>query len=373
MFSSNRHVRSTCRIFSITEFMNNVTEESKSYAIKSLAILGFIAAIIAGLWITVQVIQYIPTAFESLASIADSIYGGGNQLSYKAEKDVVNSGESLRLTYKPVRGSGAYQFSYRCVDGVSAETRNADGAIVRFDCEKNVTVASGKVPNEEQVAEIMFSSEKGRFSDVPFTFSFVRDGSDKVTYEKSGMVTVVNATIPNTGLVTRTPAPQPTTVTKPVVSTPVVVAPQHTPVKTTPVVLHKKVPVTVTSYPVSNPNGYTDLVIAYVGVGRIVNGVVVPTASITSGDAVGLVLSVKNTGTKTSGVWSVHSTFPGDDATSFTTDTQASLLPGERATMTIRFTAGTAGDAKIVRGNVVAPNESNFSNNSFENTIRIVR
>jgi len=358
--------------------MNNVTEESKSYAIKSLAILGFIAAIIAGLWITVQLIQYIPTAFESLASIADSIYGGSNQLSYKAEKDVVNSGESLRLTYMPVRGSGAYQFSYRCVDGVSAETRNADGAIVRFDCEKNVTIASGKVPNEEQIAEIMFSSEKGRFSDVPFTFSFVRDGSDKVTYEKNGMVTVVNATIPNTGFATRTPAPQPTTVakpvvTKPVISTPVVVAPQHTPVKTTPVVIHKKVPVTVASYPASNPNGYTDLVISFVGAGRLVNGVVVPATSITSGDQAGLVFSVKNTGTKTSAVWSVHATFPGDEATSFTTDQQAPLLPGERATMTIRFTAGTAGDAKIVRANVVSTNESDFSNNSFENTVRIVR
>ncbi len=354
--------------------MNNVTEESKTYAIKSLAIVGFIAAIIAGLWIVVQVIQYVPTAFESLANIADSIYGGTNQLSFKAEKDVVNSGESLRLTYSPVRGSGSYVFSYRCVDGVSAETRNADGAIVRFDCEKAITVASGKLPNVEQVAEIMFSSEKGRFSDVPFTFAFVRDGSDKVTYEKNGVVTVVNATIPQTGLVTRDPV-----VSKPVVTTPVVTKPVTAPVvvakpvKTTPVVLHKKVPVTVTSYPVSNPNGYTDLVIAYVGTGRIVNGVVIPATSITTGDAVGLVLSVKNTGTKTSGVWSVRATFPGEDATSFTTDTQAPLLPGERATMTIRFTAGTAGSAKIIRANVVATNESDFSNNSFENTIRIVR
>lgn len=362
----------TCRIFSITEFMNNVTEESKSYAIKTLAILGFIAAIIAGLWIVVQAIQYIPTAFESLASIADSIYGGTNQLSFKAEKDVVNSGESLRLSYMPVRGSGSYVFSYRCVDGVSAETRNAEGAIVHFDCEKKVTVASGKLPNVEQIAEIMFNSEKGRFSDVPFTFAFVRDGSDKVTYEKNGVVTVVNATIPQTGLVTRDPIVTKPVVTKPVVSTPVVTAPS-THVKTTPVVLHKKVPVTVTSYPVSNPNGYTDLVIGYVGTGRVVNGVVVPTSSIRSGDAVGLTLSVKNTGTKTSGTWSVHATFPGDDATSFTTDTQAPLLPGERATMTIRFTAGTASGEKIVRGNVVATNESDFSNNSFENTIRIVR
>jgi hypothetical protein len=351
--------------------MNNVTEESKSYAIKSLAILGFIAAIIAGLWIVVQVIQYIPTAFESLANIADSIYGGTNQLSFKAEKDVVNSGESLRLTFSPVRGTGAYQFSYRCVDGVSAETRNADGAIVRFDCEKNVTVASGKLPNVDQVAEIMFSSEKGRFSDVPFTFSFVRDGSDKVTYEKSGIVTVVNATIPQTGLVLHTPTPAPV-VTKPA-TTPVVTAPTHTPAKTTPVVIHKKVPVTVTSYPVSNPNGYTDLVISFVGAGRLVNGVVVPATSITSGDDAGLVLSVKNTGTKTSAPWSVHATFPGDEATSFTTDTQAPLLPGERATMTIRFTAGTATGEKIVRANVVSTNESDFSNNSFENTIRIVR
>lgn len=350
--------------------MNTVNQESKSGAIKTLAIIGFIAAVIAGLWITVQVISFIPSAFTSLASLADSLYGQGKTLSFSTEKDVVNSGESLRITYKPVRSDGSYVFSYRCVDGVTAETRNSDGTIVRFDCEQEVTVASGVLTNVDQIAEIMFTSEKGRFSDVPFTLAFIKVDTTKVLYEKNGIVTVVNATIPQTGLVIRD------TPTK-TVGNPVVAKPATSPVVAKPVtktpqpVLHKKVPVVVTTYPVSNPNGFTDLEITYLGVGDMRNGIFVPNTVLKTDSPSAFQFAVKNIGTKTSDDWTFSAQFPGSDESSFNSSVQSPLFPSERAVMTIRFTALDRTGTKSLNARAMTSSDVDNGNNSFAKSVQI--
>lgn len=342
--------------------MNTVNQESKSGAIKALAIIGFIVAVIAGLWITVQVVRFLPTAFSSLASIADSLYGQGKTLSFTTEKDVVNSGEALRIIFTPVRTDGSYVFSYRCVDGITAETRNTDGDIVRFDCEEAVTVASGKLVHEEQEAEILFTSEKGRFIDVPFTFAFFTVDAEDALYEKSGVVTIVNATIPATGSVVRE------TVAKPEVTPTPVSAPKPT---SSEPVLHKKVAVSSTAFPVSNPNGFTDLEITYLGVGAMENGTFVPDATLETNDASALMFAVKNIGTKTSNDWTFSAKFPGEDEDNYTSKTQAPLFPSERAVMTIRFATNDSAGTETISARVMTRNDTKTSNNSFSKSVKI--
>ncbi len=337
--------------------MNNVTEENKTSAIKTLAIIGFIAAIVAGLWITVQVVRYIPNAFTSLASIADSIYGTPKDIEIAAEKDVVNSGESFRFTFKPMRGEGNYVFSYRCVDGISAETRDISGEIVRVACDEEVEIASGRLLGA-QGAEILFTSEKKRFSDVPFTLAFYEDGADDAASFTTNIVTVVNATIPEgTGVATTATSTKPTV--KPTVTTPVVVTKPTTPSK--PVTTYvKKVPVTTTSFPVSNPNGNTDLDVT----------LVIP-STMDAGEDESIQVIVKNVGTKTSKDWKVEVSYPAEGDSTFTSKSQAPLLPGERATMTIRFTATDDEGTKTVKAKATTQNDSKTSNNSVSKSVKV--
>jgi len=362
--------------YHISFTMNTVNEESKSAAIKTLAIVGFIAAIVAGLWIAVQAITLIPGAFSSLASLADSLYGEKG-LVIKAEKNIVNSAEPLRVSWIPLRHEGTYVFSYRCVDGISAETRNADGDIVRIPCNDEIAVAEGSFTRVEQTTDVVFTSEKQRFTDVPYTFAFFKNGEEESMYERSGVVTVVNATIPQTGAVagaqddtdTKTPVVTKPAVTKPVVTTPVVTKPTPTP-KPQPV-YYKTVPVTTTAYPVSNPNGQTDLEVTLIGIGEVKNGVFVNDTTLEAGDTAALRFSVKNIGTKTSGEWTYAATFPADGDNDLTSSKQSPLLPSERATFTITFTVTEDEGSETARVSVSTSGDAKSANNSASKSVKI--
>ena len=54
--------------------MNQVHNKDKDSVMKTLAIVGFIAVIAFGVWLAVQVVSLVPSAFSSLASIADTVY-----------------------------------------------------------------------------------------------------------------------------------------------------------------------------------------------------------------------------------------------------------------------------------------------------------
>jgi hypothetical protein len=336
--------------------MSTVTPEQKSSAIKTLAIIGFIAAIVAGLWISVQIVRHIPSAFSSLASIADSLYGNPKSMQIAAESDVVNSGEAYRFTFTPMRGEGSYAFTYTCVEGIAAETRDASGAIVRIACDEEVDIASGRLIGT-QGAEVLFTSEKQRFTDVPFTLAFYTDGADEASNSTNGMVTVVNASIPERGAVAGAEDTKPEVVSKPTTpTTPAAPAPKPLTPGTTYV---KKVPVTTTAYPTSNPKGMTDLELT-----------LVTPSTMDAGSDETLQVIVKNIGTKTSEDWKISLDYPAMDD-SFMSKSQEPLLPGERATMTIRFTATDDEGTDSVKARVLTSRDANTTNNSVTKTVKI--
>jgi uncharacterized cupredoxin-like copper-binding protein len=340
---------------------NNVSPEQKDSAIKTLAIIGLLASVVVGIWLAITIIQFLPTAFKNLASIADGLYGKGSVFTVTPEKNSVNSGESMELYWTNVTKDGEYAFSYHCTDGVSVEVRDSKGDIAKVTCDSPIFLKPGNLKGGKETLNVVFASEKQRFTDVLVTVEFFEEGKDVALYEKNTAITVVNASIPESGSVAK---PEPT---KPVVT------PKPTPKPTTPTGYYT-VPVTKTGYAESDPKGFTDLQFTLVGAGTISsNGTFTAKSSLDKGDESAVQFIVKNVGTKTSNDWTYKIEFPASGDDIFTSKSQSPLLPGERAVMTLRFTATDKIGTANLRGSVSTSGDTKTANNSATKDIKIVR
>lgn len=336
-----------------------VSDDSKMAAIKTLAIIGFLAGIVVAVWLGVLIVRFVPQAFSTLASLAESLSVREEAFEVKLDKRIVGSGESFALTWTEMRKTGTYQFSYRCTDGVEGETKNDVGDIITIPCDAWLTL-----PSEKHTALFVFTSDTKRFVDIPLTLTFTPAHGTHKVYEATELITIVNATIADASLppVVATSTPP---VTKPATTTPSV----KPPVKPA---MTQTVPVYTTNFPVSNPNGFTDLEMTYGGVGTYNTGSknFDTKSSIDNDDRAALRFEVKNIGTKTSGDWTYTIELPGDE--DYRSSSQSPLKPQERAVITILFEVGDAkaGTEKI-EGEVNGGNDSRSGNNTFEKTIKI--
>ena len=304
---------------------------SKTALIKTLAIVGFFATLAILVWLFIQGFRFVPSAFTSLASIADSInsYRPDAELNVAVEKTIVNSGESFKLTWTDLGEPGTYRFNYACVPGVSLMVKGGDGALVPMTCTDTLSF-------EDDVLGLFVSinSAEQRFSDVALTVSFEHEKGD-IRAEKEVQVTVVNATVPvhDTAATTTPTTPVVTEPVKP--ATPVVATPDPKPVvPTTPAEPITEVK-TVTYIPVSNPNGFTDLKITYLGIGTMDGSTFTPAATFDNDKRGGVKIEVKNIGTKTSGEWTFTTDLPS--GISYESSTQAGLKPNERVEFVLGF------------------------------------
>ncbi len=339
----------------------NVSEESKTSAIKFLAIIGFITAIIFVVWASVQVIRFIPSAFSSLASMAEIVYNKKDAgLVISMDKNIVNSGEPFVVNWTKMRKDGTYTFLYSCTDGVAAEARNADGDITSVVCDEVLTL-----PFNTQSLDLMFTSEKKRFVDVPFTLRYTPDGATAPTVETHELVTVVNATIAQVENVDETPVLEnPTKAETPTTpATPVVTKPKP------------PTPVAVTTYPVSNPNGYVDLAATYLGIGTFNEATKIfsPKSELDTSKRNAVKFEVKNIGTKTSETWTYSVTLPGKDGDTYTSPSQVALKPQERAVITLAFSDIVKDEnTDTIKVEVKTKSDRNDKNNDFSKSIKVV-
>lgn len=329
-----------------------VSEESKLSAIKTLAIIGFIATAIVLVWLAVVIVRFIPEGFSSLASLMESVSAPGRELSISTNRTVVNVDDSVTVSWEKTGASGVYGFSYSCVDGVSGAMILKGGATALLACDSWIAL-----PNEATSAEFIFSSTQNRFADVKLAVRFTPE-SGKTGITESLMVTVVNEAIPEGGVVPEVPTTPVATTTPEVVPEPV------KPVTPKPV---------VPTYPVSNPNGYTDLQISYIGVGDYNAATKVFTAksSLDNDGRRALRFEVKNIGTKTSGTWSYAATLPTERGETYRADTQSSLLPGERAIVTVLFTPREKTGTASIKAEISGGNDTKSQNNDFSRTVSI--
>ena len=175
--------------------MNQVTPEQKDSVTKTFAIVGFVAVILFAVWLAVQIVSIIPSAFNSLASIADGVYNYNEDQSLliATKNSVVNTGEAFTISWTKMNRPGTYSFSYQCTDGTSASVRDAQGGIVDLNCDTVLNLG------EKTNLDIFIESEKQRFVDVTYTIVYTPDNNDIESIASDSKITVVNATIPTQG------------------------------------------------------------------------------------------------------------------------------------------------------------------------------
>jgi hypothetical protein len=345
--------------------MNEVTTEEKDGLTKTFAIVGFLVLIIFTVWLAVRIVSVLPSAFSSLASLADSVYNykDAKEIVVETQSSVVNAGESFLISWTKMRRDGTYTFSYACTEGVSVDVRDALGAIAGLACGTPLSL------DNATSLEVLIASEKYRFVDIPYTITYTGKGDSEVSVATTKTITIVNATIPATGaVVVETPKPVVTpevSTLKPTVTPTPVKKPTYVPPTTTTV---SKV---VYALPVSNPNGTIDLQVTILGAGTL-SGSTFSKASNIDVDKTGAIqFAVKNIGTKTADVWSYVAHLPGD--MTYTSGTQKALKPQEQAIITLGFEGITKTGNEKFDVAVTAQNDIKKTNNTAASSVVIVK
>lgn len=358
---------------------NSVDEQRKNSAIKTLAIIGFTALVVFGVWLAVQLVQLAPSAFTSLASMAERVYAPSitDDLEITTTKTVVNTGEAFQLSWSEVDADGGFTFTYTCTEGVAALISNSQGQLSTVTCGQPYILA-GRTD-----AEVKIVSENNRFVDVPFTIAFVDTKNSEVLVSNEDRITVVNATIPYEGLATSTTTDETTTdsTTEETTSTDdEEISDSETETETTPVVTKPSAPVVTTPAPVttthyewvlpeSDPNGTVDLKATYLGVGQLDGKTYEPAGTIDNDEMGALRFSVTNLGTKTSDNWTYKVELPNGQT--YSSKSQTGLKPNETATITLGFTVTETGFHEFT-GKVTVANDHNKANNDFAWSVRVV-
>lgn len=354
-----------------------IENQNKDRVLKTLAVGGFVGLIIIIAWLGIQLINVMPSAITSLASLADSVYNYEPvELDVTSSKTVANAGETFSLAWNIPKQAGDFTFSYECVDGIAVETRTMTGTLTAVACGQAQTL--GNVSG----VDISITSEKERFADVPYAISFVPTNTKEAPASKLSSITVVNASIGTTALAATTTKPVtevvPTPTPKPE-PTPVVVTPKP------PVPIPVAAPVTVTvtvpkpvyvqtpiyTVPVSNPNGYTDLGITLIGAGTIDNSNRFTNVGTIDNDSKGAIqIQIKNTGTKTSNPFSFTVALP--NGSTYASNEQTPLKPNERSVITLGFEVTNLIGIQSFKGMVTIVGNTNATNDTFAGAVTIV-
>ncbi|MFN3188355.1 MAG: hypothetical protein ACK42D_02310 [Candidatus Paceibacteria bacterium] len=335
--------------------MNNQNEQTRKERImKGFAVAGFLAIIIIIAWLGIKFVSVLPSAFSSLASIADTVYNYKKpEVIVVANKSNLNNGESVSLSWQVPSQKGTFAISYACTEGVSVEIQDGeDFRLLNCNTNYNIGAVSG--------IDIFVFSERHRYTDIDFTIDFIPNNATEPSAFDTRKITVTNTNITaDTDIEgevdTPTSTPDP------------VVTPTPTPDPVTPPKQYVQVP--IYGIPVSNPAGNTDLAARFINYGVLsANHVYTPRTSIGTNETGAIQFEVKNIGTKTSGTWAYVITLP--NGTMYTSNHQAILKPNERSVITIGFSMdGVARGAKSTTLAVAVIGDSNLANNSFTTTI----
>lgn len=342
--------------------MNDVSKKQKDSILKTLAIAGFIGIIILVAWLAIQFVNLAPTAFTSLASLAEGLNQFKQTISTEetapadlvltSDSTLVSTDSTLRLDWKAVDMNGSYIFSYECTDGVAVDLMRVDGK-QSVACDTNYNVG------DTNTLSLLIDSEKERYADLRTTIAFLATNDREPRASSSLLITVMNNDLLDSN--------EDTLVTEEESSEPDVDnVTEDTPPPTTP-----PAPVYeqqfVYQIPVSDPNGRTDLGVRFIAVGEIDQNTFTP--GTIEGERGGAIqFEVKNYGTKTSAEWDFSVTTPGGGT--YSAENQTPLKPNERAVLTIGF-APTERDSHEFVVIVTSPTDRNTLNDSFSTTVPI--
>ena len=358
--------------------MKNASPEQKDTVMKSLAIAGFVAVIVVIAFLIVQIVSFLPSAFTSLASLADGIYrGDGTELVLVADETIANSGESFMIRWSAPADDGEYTFRYDCTDGVSvALATAADRRTVQCD----TVYELGNVTE----ATLTIESERNRFTDVTYYIGFVPEGMDEALLENDDLVTIINANISPvpTAISTTTNETAEDASEEEEEETAVAddgdteVADEESPAETEPEPTTPDPAPTVTEefvyeIPISNPNGYTDLSVSFLGTG-VFDGDnrFFPAITIDNDSRGAIQFAVKNIGTRTSEEWVFDAELP--NGTVYESGAQAPLRPNERSIITLGFALEEESGVADFSVSIDTDRDTFAGNDSFSWAVEVV-
>lgn len=330
-------------------------------AVRVLAIVGFIALIIGGLWGSVAVARAVPGAFSALASAIVSVTSvfvpADETITLSLPSSTVQSGQSFVLSWNHVRKSteGVYTLSAQCANGVSFTTPTNAGVMTDVPCETSFAFLNAN----DSVVLTAYSTDN-RFADVVITIEFTPDGASTPTVSGSTTLTVENPAATgtttgttSTGTTVRTPGTETTSVDV----------------------------FGVTGPTASDPNGYIDLSVRLIEIGVVDKATGEFTASSTPsrsmiGVRVAARFAVENVGTRTSDQWTFNAVLPTFPSHIYSSPTQQALGPGDRIEFTLGFDSFEEDNEGTLVINVDPTqriNERNKDNNILRQIITVAK
>jgi hypothetical protein len=302
------------------------------------AIIGFIAILGIGMWGSVQVARAVPGALSNLASAIVSL----TSIFVPADETLTLSVPSLNIEHnkafvlswshekKTVEGS--YRFRFDCADGVRLTALNTANGQDNVFC----NVPFNFVHTNNTITLTAFS-DTNRFADVTVYVDFTPNGANQPTVTGKTTLTLTNPALGSSPAVGNPTTPStpvtPTTPTTPTTpSTPTTPTTPGTPTNTT-------ITIPGSGAPVSNPNGYVDLVpkIIEVGVVDKSTGAFTASSSPSRKDRIAVRFSVENQGTKTSNQFAFNAVLPTIPSYIYSSPMQQELRPKDRIEFTIGF------------------------------------
>lgn len=327
---------------------NHVKEEQKTAVIKSLAIIGFVAAIFITAWLAVQAVRLLPTAFGALANIIESVQNPDNSFSLSADKSIVNTGAPLNISWTSLSSKHLPTFSYACTDGVSA-------VLIQDTVRTDIACGTSIALADTNTASVVFTSEKRRFIDVAYSLSALSEDTQEVATSRDNVVTVVNPTIQSNRDVAETETDITTDISTDT-------TPEETPAV-----------VTITDTSPSAVASYTDLSVSLLAINVYDrrSGAPVSASAIKSGDRVSVQFTVSNIGTQTSGIWYFDALLPASGTHNFLSPAQNPLAPQAGQIFTLQFDAGDYPGAIIITAS--GGNDTRTANNAFSEYLHMQR
>ncbi|MEK7462251.1 MAG: CARDB domain-containing protein [Patescibacteria group bacterium] len=343
--------------------MDTETFSNKTRRVRAFIVIGFFALIALIGWLSVQIVAYTPSAFSSLASLAQGISQykeavfDSESLPITSGLTNLESGKTATITWEKDDRPGTYTFSYSCTDGVTLEIVSPEG-MRSVSCDMRYSLG------DTDSVTLVVDSSKTESTNLSYAISFMR--ANDIGPIRIGEQTVM--ILPSTTLAEEvkeegavlgeTDKKEDEFVKDEIV----------TPETTKPIVVTQPTTEYVYEVPLSNPKGFTDLATRFIGTGAIVNGKFVA-GSIERKDDGAIQFEIKNIGTKTSEPWGFSVTLPDGDT--YTSPKQAALKPNERATITIGFATPDKTSHTFVV--VVKVEDKVESNNSFKKVVNFTK
>lgn len=347
--------------------MSETNEAKKSRLLKILAVIGFLVAIIIVLWLAVKAIQLLPSAFSSLASMADGLNNRPTTeetIVLENTDDAVAVNTPFLIEWNQLERPGRYALYYECVDGVSLRA-NINGELVAVDCNTAFIL-----PQDTEEVAVEFVSTENRISTLSYGIGFVNESESEFATQTDQTIDIVNINISDNQLTLIDDA-ETETVESPVVTEETTGNDLKEPLPTAPIQTNNpSAPaggvryIEVEHAPISNPNGYVDLKVEYLGIGIITDdNRFIPRATIKSHERIAFQFSVTNIGSKDSSSWVFRADLPSGQV--FESKTQTYLKTKERAVLTVAFDTPDTAGFQSFGASIYGGNDLRTANNSL--------